>query len=156
MSVQREDDDLAKACKPVQKAEEAHLKRVKRVFNDAAKKARKWRMDGKLELAQVYETGFKTAVEEVLGVLLLVNIVQSGYFGGSGVFVLERGGGRVSTVSYLTSCTTELFPGTTSIETWLILIMGAARAASAASRAASRRRARARGRPWMRCTRRIM
>jgi hypothetical protein len=40
------------------KAEEAHLKRVKRVFNDAAKKARKWRMDGKLEPAQVYETGY--------------------------------------------------------------------------------------------------
>jgi hypothetical protein len=27
---------------------------------------------------------FKTAVEEVLGVLLLVNIVQNGYFGESG------------------------------------------------------------------------
>ncbi|OWT42926.1 transposase [Pochonia chlamydosporia 170] len=59
MVVQREEDLLAKARRVVEAAELRAQKARKKVFSDAAKEARKWRLTGKLNPGEVYETGFQ-------------------------------------------------------------------------------------------------
>jgi hypothetical protein len=51
----REDDELIKARRVVQAAEQRAHNKIKRVFADAAKEARKWRLTGRLGPIEVVE-----------------------------------------------------------------------------------------------------
>jgi len=51
----REDDELAKARRVVQAAEQRAHNKIKRIYADAAKEARKWRLTGRLGPAEVVE-----------------------------------------------------------------------------------------------------
>jgi hypothetical protein len=51
----REDDELAKARRVVQAAEQRAHNKIKRMYADAAKEARKWRLTGRLGPAEVVE-----------------------------------------------------------------------------------------------------
>ncbi|KAK3686099.1 hypothetical protein B0T22DRAFT_443199 [Podospora appendiculata] len=57
MVVQREEDSLAKARRMVEVAEQRYKTRVKDTYFDAAKEARKWRIEGKLQPCEIYEFG---------------------------------------------------------------------------------------------------
>jgi hypothetical protein len=51
----REDDELTKARRVVEAAEQRAHNKIKRVYADAAKEARKWRLTGRLGPAEVVE-----------------------------------------------------------------------------------------------------
>ena len=55
--VAREFEILVKAMKAVEAAQLKARNASKRCFNDAAKEARKWRITGRLDPAEIYESG---------------------------------------------------------------------------------------------------
>ena len=57
MVLQRKESELIKAMKVVEAAQLKARNASKRCFNDAAKEARKWRITGRLDPAEIYESG---------------------------------------------------------------------------------------------------